>query len=127
MATDLDAIAFPARELLPNERYIAYGRKKYGYAITPVMSTRGCPFDCEFCSNVLFGGSYRERSPGNVVDEIEEALALGYDRISFADDVFTLNAAGWSRSATRSRAAVCVLPGSAWAASTPWTSRRRGS
>jgi len=55
------------------------------------MSTRGCPFDCEFCSNVLFGGSYRERSPGNVVDEIEEALALGYDRISFADDVFTLN------------------------------------
>jgi anaerobic magnesium-protoporphyrin IX monomethyl ester cyclase len=91
LATDLDAIAFPARELLPNERYIAYGRKKYGYAITTVMSTRGCPFDCEFCSNVLFGGSYRERSPGNVVDEIEEALALGYDRISFADDVFTLN------------------------------------
>ena len=91
LATDLDAIAFPARELLPNERYIAYGAKKYGYAITTVMSTRGCPFDCEFCSNVLFGGSYRERSPGNVVDEIEEALALGYDRISFADDVFTLN------------------------------------
>ena len=55
------------------------------------MSTRGCPYDCEFCSNVVFGDSYRERSPGNVVDEIEEALALGYDRISFADDVFTLN------------------------------------
>lgn len=89
-ATDLDAIAFPARDLLPNERYIAYGRKKYGYAITTVMSTRGCPFDCEFCSNVVFGGSFRERSPGNVVDEIEQALALGYDRISFADDVFTL-------------------------------------
>ena len=39
---------------------------------------------------MVFGGSYRERSPGNVVDEIEEALALGYDRISFADDVFTM-------------------------------------
>ncbi len=91
LATDLDALAFPARDLLPNERYIAYGRKKYGYAITTVMSTRGCPFDCEFCSNVVFGRSYRERSPGNVVDEIEEALALGYDRISFADDVFTLD------------------------------------
>jgi anaerobic magnesium-protoporphyrin IX monomethyl ester cyclase len=40
---------------------------------------------------VVFGGSYRERSPKNVVDEVEEALGLGYDRISFADDVFTLN------------------------------------
>ena len=90
-AADLDELAFPARDLLPNEAYIAYGRQKYGYAITTVMSTRGCPFACEFCSNVVFGDSYRERSPGNVVDEVEEALALGYDRISFADDVFTLD------------------------------------
>ena len=87
---DLDRIPFPARELLPNQQYIQYGRKKYGYSITTVMSTRGCPYRCEFCSNVVFGGSYRERSPENVVDEIEEALALGYDRISFGDDVFTL-------------------------------------
>jgi anaerobic magnesium-protoporphyrin IX monomethyl ester cyclase len=87
---DLDQIAFPARALLPNLSYIRYGKKKYGYAITTVMSTRGCPYHCEFCSNVVFGGSYRERSPQNVVDEIEEALGLGYDRISFADDVFTM-------------------------------------
>ena len=87
---DLDRIPFPARELLPNEQYIPYAKKKYGYSITTVMSTRGCPFRCEFCSNVVFGGSYRERSPGNVVDEIEEALGFGYDRISFADDVFTM-------------------------------------
>jgi len=87
---DLDQIPFPARDLLPNEIYIRHGRKKYGYSITTVMSTRGCPYRCEFCSNVVFGGSYRERSAANVVDEIEIALALGYDRISFADDVFTL-------------------------------------
>ena len=90
-AGDLDAIRFPARELLPNARYIDFGKKNYGYSITTVMSTRGCPFRCEFCSNVVFGESYRERSPQNVVDEIEKALALGYERISFADDVFTLN------------------------------------
>ncbi len=87
---DLDGIPFPARQLLPNEAYIRYGKKKYGYSITTVMSTRGCPFQCEFCSNVVFGGSYRERSAANVVDEIEGVLALGYDRISFGDDVFTL-------------------------------------
>jgi len=90
-ARDLDALPFPARELLPNARYVAFGKKSYGYSITTVMSTRGCPYQCEFCSNVVFGQSYRERSAQNVVDEIEKALALGYERISFADDVFTLN------------------------------------
>ena len=88
---DLDGLPFPARHLLPNQSYIEFGRKKYGYAITTVMSTRGCPYECEFCSNVIFGGSYRERSAKNVVDEIEQALATGYNRISFADDVFTLH------------------------------------
>ncbi len=88
---DLNRLPFPARHLLPNSSYIQFGRKKYGYAITTVMSTRGCPYECEFCSNVIFGGSYRERSARNVVDEIEQALAAGYDRISFADDVFTLH------------------------------------
>ena len=88
---DLDGLPLPARHLLPNHSYIQFGRKKYGYAITTVMSTRGCPYECEFCSNVIFGGSYRERSAKNVVDEIEQALATGYDRISFADDVFTLH------------------------------------
>ena len=89
-AHDLDAIAFPARDLLPNAAYIRHGRRRYGRAVTTVMSTRGCPFACDFCSNVVFGESYRERSPGNVVDEIEQALAFGYDHIAFADDVFTL-------------------------------------
>jgi anaerobic magnesium-protoporphyrin IX monomethyl ester cyclase len=55
------------------------------------MTTRGCPFACEFCSNAVFGVTYRERSPKSVLDEVEEALALGYNRIHFVDDVFTLN------------------------------------
>jgi anaerobic magnesium-protoporphyrin IX monomethyl ester cyclase len=87
---ELDNLPFPARQLLMNENYIQFGKKKYGYSITTVMSTRGCPYECEFCSNIIFGGSYRERSAVNVVDEVEQALACGYDRISFADDVFTL-------------------------------------
>jgi anaerobic magnesium-protoporphyrin IX monomethyl ester cyclase len=88
---NLDTLPFPARDLLPNSSYIAYGKRKNGFSITTIASTRGCPFECEFCSNVIFGGSYRERSAKNVVDEIERVLELGYDRISFTDDVFTLN------------------------------------
>jgi anaerobic magnesium-protoporphyrin IX monomethyl ester cyclase len=91
LAPDLDALPFPARDLLPNAAYIAAARARHGAAVTTVMTTRGCPFACEFCSNVVFGRTYRERSPGKVVDEVEQALALGYDRIAFADDVFTLD------------------------------------
>ncbi len=87
----LDEIAFPARDLLQNDRYIEYSRKNYGYAITTVITTRGCPFRCEFCSNAVFGISYRERSPENVLLEVEQALSYGYGRVHFADDVFTLN------------------------------------
>jgi anaerobic magnesium-protoporphyrin IX monomethyl ester cyclase len=90
LLAELDALPFPARDLLPNESYIGHGRRKYGYTITSLMSSRGCPFDCEFCSNAVFGRGYRERSPSNVVDEVEETLSFGYDRIHFGDDVFTL-------------------------------------
>lgn len=88
---DLDKIPFPARELFQNQKYIDHGKRRFGHSATTVITTRGCPFSCEFCSNAVFGATYRERSPGNVLNEVEEALALGYDRIHFADDVFTLN------------------------------------
>jgi len=91
LAANLDQLHFPARQLLPNQQYIKYGRQKFGYSKTTVITTRGCPFRCEFCSNAVFGVSYRERSAANVVDEVEQVLALGYDYIHFADDVFTFN------------------------------------
>jgi anaerobic magnesium-protoporphyrin IX monomethyl ester cyclase len=87
----LDEIAFPARDLLQNDRYIEYSKRRFGHSTTTIITTRGCPFRCEFCSNAVFGISYRERSPKNVLLEVEQALSYGYDRIHFADDVFTLN------------------------------------
>jgi anaerobic magnesium-protoporphyrin IX monomethyl ester cyclase len=88
---DLDQIPFPARDLFPNQDYTLYWRRRFGTACTAVITTRGCPFSCEFCSRSVFGASYRERSPENVLDEVEEVLDLGYDHVHFADDVFTLN------------------------------------
>jgi len=90
LEANLDNIAFPARELLPSRSYIEYWKRRFGVAKTTVMTTRGCPFNCEFCSNAVFGVSYRERSAENVIDEVEQALGLGFNDIHFADDVFTL-------------------------------------
>jgi anaerobic magnesium-protoporphyrin IX monomethyl ester cyclase len=87
---DIDGIPFPARELFANSAYKDYHMRRFGYTITPVMTSRGCPYNCDFCSRPVFGETYRARSPRNVVDEIEEVISLGYDRIWFADDCFTL-------------------------------------
>jgi anaerobic magnesium-protoporphyrin IX monomethyl ester cyclase len=88
---DLDSLPFPFRELFDNSAYKNYYSKKYGYTTTAVMTSRGCPFSCDFCSRPIFGNSFRSRTATKVVDEIEEVVALGYDRIWFADDCFTLN------------------------------------
>jgi anaerobic magnesium-protoporphyrin IX monomethyl ester cyclase len=88
---NLDSIPFPSRDLFDNEGYKNYYKKNFGYTITSIMTSRGCPFNCDFCSRPVFGNQFRTRSAANVVDELEEVQALGYDRVWFADDCFTLN------------------------------------
>jgi anaerobic magnesium-protoporphyrin IX monomethyl ester cyclase len=88
---DLDSIPFPSRQFYDNQAYKNYYSRKFGYTISSVMTSRGCPFKCDFCSRPIFGNEFRSRSATNVVDEVEEVRALGYSRIWFADDCFTLN------------------------------------
>ena len=88
----LDALAFPARDLYPNEQYKQYWNMYHGFTSTSMISTRGCPYHCDFCSNPVFGISYRERSARNVIDEMITIKELGYDRIFLQDDCFTQNA-----------------------------------
>ena len=87
----LDALSFPARDLFDNDAYKRHYKKRFGYTTTPLISSRGCPFSCDFCSRPVFGTTFRSRSPENIVAEIEEIAGLGYERIWFADDCFTLN------------------------------------
>jgi anaerobic magnesium-protoporphyrin IX monomethyl ester cyclase len=88
---NLDSIPFPTRELFDNQAYKNYYAKKFGYTITSMITSRGCPFNCDFCSRPVFGNQLRTRSAANIVDEMEALQALRYDRIWFADDCFTLN------------------------------------
>jgi len=89
---NLDLIPFPARHKFPLDKYTThppYGRKNpYMHLIT----SRGCPFSCAFCSKSVFGKTLRMRSAVNVVDEIEEMIKkYGIREIKFYDDDFTLD------------------------------------
>ena len=84
---NLDQLPLPARELLPMVRYRALGTP------STVITSRGCPYSCIFCSgHRMFGPRVRFRSPGLVVDEIERLQRdFGLGRINIVDDTFTLN------------------------------------
>jgi anaerobic magnesium-protoporphyrin IX monomethyl ester cyclase len=87
---DLNSTPLPARDLFENESYINYYQRRRQPSVTSAITSRGCPFTCDFCSHPIFGESFRERSPGNMADEVEQIIELGYDRVFFQDDCFTL-------------------------------------
>jgi len=87
---DLDRLPFPARHLLPMNRYTVFARS---YPMINIVSSRGCPFNCAFCSSSRIVGRYfRARTPQNVVDEIEQVTQrYKVNSFEFCDDTFTLD------------------------------------
>jgi len=93
----LDELPLPARHLLPMERYFE-SRRLHSTIVkhhrcTSVISSRGCPGKCTFCSiHTIWGNKRRARDPKRVVDEIE-LLVEEYEvkEIYFEDDNLTLN------------------------------------
>jgi anaerobic magnesium-protoporphyrin IX monomethyl ester cyclase len=88
---DLDRLPFPARDQLNNGAYKQHYKERFGYTTTSVITSRGCPFTCDFCSRAVFGHEFRTRSAVNIVDEMESVRTLGYERVWFSDDCFTLH------------------------------------
>lgn len=88
---NLDSLPFPSRELFNNQAYKNYYSRRFDYTTTSVITSRGCPFQCDFCSRPVFGNEFRSRTAANVADEVEAVRGLGYERVWFADDCFTLN------------------------------------
>ena len=84
---NLDELPFPARHLLPMERYRVFGKH---ITLGLIFTSRGCPYNCVFCSSsLLFGKKFRARSPRNVVDEVEEFVEkYKSDHVEFVDDLF---------------------------------------
>ena len=92
---DLDNQPWPDRERAPIERYIASWRKHHKMGSVSLITARGCPYSCNWCSHSVYGKTHRRRSPRGVVDEIEWILKrYNPDMLWLADDVFTIHH-GW--------------------------------
>lgn len=89
---NLDDLPFPARHLFSADRYRThppYGKRN---PYMTLMTSRGCPFRCTYCSKSVSGQRYRARSPQKVVSEIEHIIGeYGIKEIHFYDDDFTVN------------------------------------
>jgi radical SAM superfamily enzyme YgiQ (UPF0313 family) len=96
LIADLDALPFPALDLLPMKDYFQSWFQLDAVAPdlrgTSVLATRGCPFKCSYCQPTLerlFGKGVRKRSPANVVDELSQRREqFNISAFLFADDTF---------------------------------------
>ncbi len=95
---DLDSLPFPARHLLPMKIYFEAVKEnplrgEVSKPWTAMITSRGCPHSCVFCSNcIVWDKKWRSRSPKNVVDEIEHLVkTYGIKQIDFSDDNMTLD------------------------------------
>jgi len=88
---DIEDLPIPSRHLLKSENYnlgTLQGTKRF----TSIMTMRGCPFKCIFCSTKVFGNDTRRRSPEKVIQEIKEFREkYRIEHFMFLDDTLTLN------------------------------------
>ena len=88
---NLDEIPWPARHLIPQDKYFIgtlHGLQNY----TSFFISRGCPFDCVFCANKLYGKAVRRRSIPEVLRELLHIVNdLKIKHIYFLDDTLTLD------------------------------------
>ncbi|MFA5156195.1 MAG: radical SAM protein [Candidatus Omnitrophota bacterium] len=83
---DLDSLPIPDYDIFGIERYACYQQKAL-----PIITSRGCPFGCNYCSvRLSMGQKFRPRSAENVFTEIEYFYRRGWRSFDFNDDCFTL-------------------------------------
>jgi radical SAM superfamily enzyme YgiQ (UPF0313 family) len=87
---ELDDLPFPAIDLLPLQKYESKDSKCKKFI--PLLTSRGCPWNCIYCNKLTFGNKFIMRSAENIVQEIEELQKkYGYQDFHILDDLFTCN------------------------------------
>jgi len=114
---NMDTLPFPAFHLLPMGKYRLHPPFGRQTPAMPIITSRGCPFRCIFCSKAVFGKKYRSNSPAYIVDEIRFLKEkFGVKEIKFYDDVFTLD---------RKRVVAICTQLKEWGIDIPWSCETR--
>lgn len=89
---NLDSLPWPDRALVDIPQYIDIWRRHHGMGSVNLITARGCPYKCRWCSHAVFGFSHRRRSFLDCADELEFIRDTYHpDQVWYADDVFTMN------------------------------------
>jgi anaerobic magnesium-protoporphyrin IX monomethyl ester cyclase len=85
-------LSLPSRDLIDLEPYRMAWMKSHGYFSTNMVSSRGCPYSCNWCAKPISGNKFHLRPAATVAEEMELLKAhAGVQHIWFGDDVFALN------------------------------------
>ncbi|HEY1678549.1 MAG TPA: radical SAM protein [Candidatus Sulfotelmatobacter sp.] len=92
---DIDSQPWPARDSIDTQRYVEVWREHHGMGSVSLITARGCPYHCRWCSHEVFGKTHRRRKPASVADELEWLIGRYQPQMAWmADDVFTIHH-GW--------------------------------
>ena len=88
----IDSIPWPDRDGIDVQSYLDAWSDAHGITSLNVITQRGCPYSCRWCSHAVFGNTYRRRSPSDSADEVKHLIdRYGPSQLWIADDVFTLD------------------------------------
>jgi len=89
---DLDSLPLPDRAAIDHQKYLDAWKQHHGASSINLITARGCPYRCTWCSHAVYGYSHRRRSPANVAAEVAWIVErYDPDQLWYADDVFTIS------------------------------------
>lgn len=88
---DLDLLPEPARDLVDVKKYASAWKSAHGVFSLNIVSSRGCPYRCNWCAKPIYGDHFSVRSPRSVAEEMRSLKRdYGVEHLWFADDIFGL-------------------------------------
>lgn len=89
---DINTIPWPDRKNINLDQYLEAWRSHHGETSLNMITSRGCRYQCRFCSHSVFGNIERRRAPDDCADEVEWIIdRYNPDQLWFSDDVFTMD------------------------------------
>jgi radical SAM superfamily enzyme YgiQ (UPF0313 family) len=89
---DINSLPWPDREQIDQQQYIDIWRTHHGMGSVNLITARGCPYKCKWCSHAVFGYTHRRRNFLDCAAEVQHINDVYKpDQVWYADDVFTIN------------------------------------